>query len=177
MELFRISQSHGGSFDKCICEGGMGGGGLSFASFHWTAKSRLLALKDAGGRSLSWLCGPGVRRGEKRRAASSWCWLSGFSSGAAASPSPSGPRPAPSWLGTAPLSSIRSPPPAATNDKVEEERPQGGASEFRFAIRWRVKTTNRAEWKTVKAKLALCTVWSGLKSRRPYISNNRKKKI
>lgn len=49
------------------------GGGLSFASFHWTAKSRPPALKDAGGRSLSWLCGPGVRRGEKRRAASSWC--------------------------------------------------------------------------------------------------------
>lgn len=136
-----------------------GGGGVMegvsvLPSFHWTAKSRPPALKDAGGRSLSWLSGPGLRRGGKRRGASSWCWLSGFSSGAAASPSPSGPRPAPSWLGTAPLSSIRSPPPAATNDKVEEERPQGGASEFQSAIRWRVKATNRAEWKTVKTKLA-----------------------
>lgn len=69
MELFRISQSHGGSFDKCICEvaGGEGEGVSVLPSFHWTAKSRPPALKDAGGRSLSWLSGPGVRRGEKRR--------------------------------------------------------------------------------------------------------------
>lgn len=136
--------------------GGWGRGGLSFAFLPLNGQ-----VSTSGPEGCRWAepelaqwarCKEG--REEKRRGASSWCWLSGFSSGAAASPSPSGPRPAPSWLGTAPLSSIRSPPPAATNDKVEEERPQGGASEFRSAIRWRVKTTNRAEWKTVKAKLA-----------------------
>lgn len=112
MELFQILQSRGGSFKECILA--RRGRAISvFVSFHWTAVSRRAALKDAG-----LLCQ--VKRGEKRRSASSWCWLSGFSSGAAASPSPSGPRPAPSWLGTAPLSSIRSPPPAAANDKSGE---------------------------------------------------------
>lgn len=139
------------------------GWGLSFVSFHWTAMSRLPALMVAGGRSLSWLPGPGVKGwgGGGARAASSWCWLSGFSSGAAASPSPSGPRPAPSWLGTAPLSSIRSPPPAARSDKAEEQRPQGGDNELQYAIHWWVKLSKRSRWTTVEAKSC--------------ISNNRKK--